>query len=136
MLGNQYIQHIRLANRSLNLIFENVSAQTYTSSLQRPLTTLLGLTTSQTKIKELFSIANAIFPSDLDDTANAMSQSHADNQDWEDIEFLDNNSDWQHGQVGLEHIFSNEFYSRQPMTNSNINLTWSRLPRDLINKQG
>ena len=81
MLGKQYIQHIRLANRSLNLIFENVSAQTYTSSLQRPLTTLLGLTTSQTKIKELFSIANAIFPSDLDDTANAMSQSHADNQD-------------------------------------------------------
>ena len=31
-----------------------------------------------------------------------MSQSNADNQDWEDIEFLDNDSDWQHGQVGYQ----------------------------------
>ena len=61
ILGKQYIHHIRLANRSLNLIFENFNAQTYTNSPQRPLTTLFGLTTSQTKIKELFAIANAIF---------------------------------------------------------------------------
>ena len=109
-------------------------AQTYTSSPQRPLTALLGLATSQARINELFTIANAIFPPDLDDTANVMSQSHADNQDWEDIDFLNNYSGWQHRQVGLEHIFSNEYYTRQPMANTNINLAWSKLPKDLENE--
>ena len=125
-LSKQYIQQIRLANRSLNFIIENTKAQTYTSSPQRSLAALLGLATSQARINELFTIANAIFPPNLDDTA--------DNQDWEDIDFLDNNSDWQQKQVGLEHIFSNEYYTRQPTANTNINLTWSKLPKDLENE--
>ena len=78
-LGQEYIHHIRMANRSLNLILENFNAQTYTDSPQGPLTTMLGLATSQKKIKELFEIASAIFPSNLDSTVDAMARSHADN---------------------------------------------------------
>ena len=63
---------------------------------------------------------------------NAFSQSHASDQDWEDIQF--EHKDPGNRQVGLEHLFSKEFYANKPMFNTKVNLTWSKLPRTLTNR--
>ena len=131
-LSQQYINNIRLASRSLTLILEKFKEQTLRGSPDRSQTTMLGLATSQKKISELFKIATTIFPPDLDNTVNAMAQTHATDQNWEEIEFSDNDSKIQ--QVGLEHLFSKEYYAKQPMFKSKVNLTWSTLPMDLTNR--
>jgi len=68
------------------------------------------------KINDLFSVANTIFPSDLNKTLNKFSEIHSESQDWEYDDFADSNyesPDWeiitpQKKYVGLEHIFSND----------------------------
>ena len=131
-LSQQYINNIRLASNSLSIILEKLREQAYKDSSGRTQTTMHGLITSQKKLTELFEIASVIFPLDLDNSVNAIDQSHASDQDWEDIEFTDIGPKIR--QVGLEHLFSKEYYANKPTFKSKVNLTWSKLPRTLTSR--
>ena len=69
----------------MSIMFEKLREHAYKDSSGRTQTTMYRLISSQKKLYEVFEIASKLFPADLDKTVNAFSQSHASDQDWEDI---------------------------------------------------
>ena len=79
----------------------------------------------------VFNIAAKLFPADLDDTVNKFGDQNISEVDWEDIQC---EIATPRPQVGLEALFSKQFYENLPNDQPQVNLTWSELPRNLIKR--
>ena len=73
----------------------------------------------------VFDIAAKLFPADLDDTVNKLGDQNTSEVYWNDIPY---EMATPRPQVGLEALFSEQFYENLPNDQPKVNLTWSELP--------